>query len=346
MKKLFIAVMLMSSITYTLKAGVLGDIDQDNAIGLPEAIYALEVTAGIEMSNDNKTVDFKTYFFNDGAEFFYKRTSFDSSTGNQFIDYEYAYHVANELNNISTLITCWYGTSTYQEYYAIADTHSEYFITGDYWSGDYDGQIQIGTNKTSAGDVFSSTYEINQFPYWCEYKCLGFEDQETSAGIFNGCLKMSRIFSYEWGVLFSHYYPNVGLIKQVYASNENSFSLELIACRTNTMTYPNTMQIQRFSGTWSITTSQVSDNIGLIYLPQNEHIGVLILSNFPIMYQYHTISLKSDNGSTFSPTNPLNNISANLNGTNLSGTYIYSYWDDESQTMKDVEITFAAEKLN
>jgi len=345
MKKTIIIALIMYNITYSVKAGVLGDIDQNNAIGLPEAIYALEISAGVETTVENKTVDFKNYYFNDGAEFFYKRTSFDISTGNQSINYEYAYHVAKELNGIPTLITCWYGASTYQEYYVIAESDSKYFITGDYWNGNYDGQVLIGTNKTTPGDVYSSTYEINQFPYWSEYKCMGFEDQETSAGTFKDCLKMSRIFSYEWGVLFSHYYPNVGLIKQVYASNENSYSLELVACRTNTMTYPSNMEIQRYSGTWTNGSSQATDTIWFIYLPQNDNIGILVLLNFPLLYQNQSISLKSDNGSSFSPTNSLYTLSANLNGTNLSGTYTYSYWDDESQAKKNVEITFTAEKV-
>jgi len=345
MKKISIVALLMCCITQTIHAGVLGDIDQNNAIGLPEAIYSLEVTAGMKASDETNTVDFKNYYFNDGAEFFYKKISFDSSTGTQLINYEYAYHVAKELNNVPTLIECWYGSSTYQEYYSTVDNNSNYYITGDYWNGYYGSNIQIGTKTMTAGDVYSSTYEINQFPYWCEYKCLGFEDIETPAGQFKDCLKMSKIFSYEWGVLFSHYYPNVGLVKQVYASNQNSFTLDLVACRTNTVTYPANMEIQRFSGTWTNASSQATDSLGFIYLPQSEHVGILILNNFPVLYQYQAISLESDNGSTFTPTNSNYNLSAMLNETSLSGTYTYSYWDDESQTMQAVEIALSAEKV-
>ncbi|ETR73075.1 MAG: hypothetical protein OMM_01233 [Candidatus Magnetoglobus multicellularis str. Araruama] len=344
MKKLHLTVFIMCLTAQFAWAGVLGDIDRDNAIGLPEAIYALQVTSGMETNSENRVVDFQNYFFSDGTEFFYKTISFDTTSGSQVIDYIYAYHLAKELNNQPTMIECWYNPATYQEYYSIQDSNSRYLMAGDYWNGYYADTIQIGAKYMTVGDVFSSVYQINNFPYWCEYKCLGFEDVEIQAGTFNDCLQMSKVFSSQWGVLFSYYYAGIGLVKQIYASSQDSFTMELIACRTNSTTYPSNLEIKRYYGTWTNTGTEATDGFSFFYLPQNDGMGILILANFPTLYQNQTISLVSTDGTTFSPVNSSYNVSATVTNQSFGGTYTYSYWNDDAQEYQNVDIRLSPSK--
>jgi len=322
-------------------AGTLGDINGDYAIGLPEAIYALGVTAGLETQADTDSIDFKNYFFVDGAEFFYKIKTYDELLGKMVINYQYAHHLLKELNNQLTFIECWYTNETYQEYYSI-ENNSKYATIGDYWNGWYDDTIIIGSNMMTKGDIFSSIYTINEFPYWSKYTFLGYEDVETEAGIFKNCIKTSKLNSYKWGVLFSYFSQNIGLVKQVYTSDNESYTLELVGTLNGTESYPTNFSIKRCYGTWQITSSpEVSDAITFLYLPQNGNIGTLILNNFPILNQYKTISLESTDGNTFTSVNSNDTISATITGNSFNGTYSYTYFDDATQDNKTIQLSFS-----
>ncbi|KPA09797.1 conserved hypothetical protein, secreted [Candidatus Magnetomorum sp. HK-1] len=322
-------------------ANNLSDINNDHVIGLPEAIYALGVTSGLVLQNTNESVDFKDYFFVEGSEYFYQKKSYDESTGANVLNYEYAHHLSKTINNQNTFIECWYGVTTYNEYYTIFD-NTNFLSIGDYWNGWYDSQIKIGTSQMVPGDIFSSMYQINDFPYWCEFKFLGYEDVETQAGTFNDCLKISKLNSYKWGVLFSYFSKNVGLVKQVYTTDNDSYTLELIASLNGNTSYPSNLTIKRYYGQWNLTsTPSTTDAISFFYLPQNGNSAVIIFNNFPYLSQYQTISLITSDGSTFTSTNTQTDISATISGSTMSGTYNYVYWDETAQETKSLNITFS-----
>ena len=339
MNFLYLLILLLIISDFSL-ADSPGDINNDHVIGLPEAIYALGVTAGVYDQKNLETYDFKNYFFVDGSEFFYKKNYYDEIAGQNLDIYEYVHHLAKEINGQKTFIECWYSGSTYQEYYTI-NYLTLYLAIGDYWNGWYDGHIQVASTSFAPGDVFSSLYKINALPYWCEYKFLGLEDVETQAGVFKDCLKISKINAYEWGILFSYYALNTGLVKQVYASSNDSYILELIATKNKTATYPDNLDIKRYNGSWNIASTSTSDSITFFYLPQNGNLGTLIFHNFPFIGQYKTISLESTDGLTFVPCNSTENISASLSGTSIIGSYTYPYIDETTLENTSIELSFS-----
>ncbi|MBF0452887.1 MAG: hypothetical protein HQK75_19455 [Candidatus Magnetomorum sp.] len=335
---LFVAIVLFAA--DFSQANSSGDINGDAVIGLPEAIYALGVTAGLNSQDTSETYDFKNYYFVDGSEFFYKKTYYDETNSKNAVIYEYAHHLAKEIDSQMTFIECWYSGYTYQEYYSI-DDQNRYLSNGDYWNGWYDGPIQIGSNAMMPGNIFSSIYQVNAFPYWCEYKILGIEDVQTQAGLFKNCLKISKISSYKWGVLFSYYALNTGLIKQIYASDNESYTLELIGTLNGQTAIPENLSIKRYSGNWNISSPQAFDSITFYYLPQNGNIATLIFHNFPFTGQFKIVSLDSSDGQTFTPTNSSDTISATVSGSNLSGTYTYTYIDTTTQENKSIMLSFS-----
>jgi len=325
-----------------LWAGVLGDINNDSIVGLPEAIYALGISSGIKTENSNQKYNFNDYYFFDGSEFFYKVSVYNESTGKNDTNIEYAYHLAKSINNQITNIECWYGTYSYQEYYSL-EKNSQIQSIGDYWNLWYDGNILLGSNQMVKGEVYNSLYNINDLPYWCEYEFLGVEDVETEAGTFKDCIKISKINSANWGLMFSYYAKNVGLVKQVYCSDiNNSYKLELIGLSNGELSFPSNLTIKRYYGNYS--SSILNGYFSLFFLPNQGYKSTLIFQNFPYDYQHKIISLESTDGINFTPTNANENenVSVSINGNNVSGTYVYTYWDEESQSNKSISTSFTS----
>jgi len=321
-----------------LWAGVLGDINNDSVVGLPEAIYALGISSGIKTEVNNQQYSFNDYYFFDGSEFFYKVISYNQTTGKNDTNIEYAYHLSKSINNQMTNIECWYGTYSYQEYYSI-EKKSQIQSIGDYWNLWYDGNIILGSNQMIKGEVFNSLYNINYLPYWCEYKFLGIEDVETEAGTFKDCIKISMINSSNWGLQFSYYAKNVGMVKQVYCSDiNNSYKLELIGSTNGSVSYPYNLTIKKYYGTYS--SSSLNGYFSLFFLPDQGYKGTLIFQNFPYNYQHKIISLESTDGINFMPINANENLSVSINGNNVNGTYVYTYWDEEIQSNKSISTSF------
>jgi len=342
MKKIILTyILFFLSMCQLSWANNLSDINNDHVIGLPEAIYALGISSGLISDTDNQSVDFKDYFFVEGAEFFYKKTFYNSTSGINEENYEYSHHLSKVINNKNTLIECWYGDTTYNEFYSIYE-NTNYSLIGDYWNGWYDDQLKTSSSQMKPGDIFSSVYQINSFPYWCEYKFLGYEDVETKAGTFKDCIKISKLYSYKWGILFSYFAKSVGLVKQIYATDDSSYTLELMGSTNGTGSYPSNLTIKRYYGSWNLTSdSSTTDAISFFCLPQDETRAVIIFSNFPYLSQYHTVSLVSSNGSAFTPANLQVDISATISGSQVSGVYNYSYWDETAQETKTIELTFS-----
>jgi len=321
-----------------LWAGVLGDINNDSIVGIPEAIYALGISSGIKTELSNQQYNLNDYYFVDGNELFYKVIGYNESTGKSVTNIEYVYHLAKSINNQMTNIECWYGTYSYQEYYSI-EKDSQIQSIGDYWNLWYDGYITLGSDQMIKGDVYNSLYNINDFAYWCEYKFLGIEDVEIEAGTFRDCIKISKISSTDWGLLFSYYAKNVGLVKQVYCSDiNNSYTLELIGSRNGSISYPSNLTIKKYYGTYSSTI--LSGYFSLFFLPDQGYKGTLIFQNFPDNYQNKSVSIKSADGINFTPTNENENVSVSINGNNVSGTYVYTYWDEETQSNQSITTSF------
>jgi hypothetical protein len=319
--------------------GVLGDVNGDGAVGLPEAVHALQVSSGIRpQAFVQDTYDFTEYFSALNSRASYRLTQFGNALPNpSVVDVQ----VSNETIDGKNY-TVW-GESTISA--GITQTSKTYFLTGPAGvakaglSGSMgttitwmNPAVTIGSKSMAKGDIFSNFYSKTENSmttglYYEEYVFAGIEDVSVPAGVFANCLKMlNRRAS---GVYLRYYAKDAGLVKRVFSANNatmpSGYTFELISSLAAHCTG---------DGAWSDPDNPTGARNGLFaftsYNPQGgKNTGILELkqfNDFHVPPSSQTFSLISSDGVNFTPDPDIYGINPPtlnvvVSGGSLSGSY-------------------------
>jgi len=248
-------------LTGNAQAGVTGDANGDGVVGLPEAVYALQVASGIRpLSSGSTTYDFAEYFNVNNSEYKYLSTFFTGTESTSYttpITYQYS---TKNVQGMNMLVK----TDPGIEYYYLIDTDKVvskgYNVLSSstfYW---YDPPIVIGARKMVIGDSFLTLYKTSPWnPYTAsEYTFGGLETVTVPAGTFSDCIKMinknSTVLvqgsgsSYNSQVSVNYYARNVGMVKSMSTSG---FKVELTNAHVGGVSYPTGVILKEGQGTWN-----------------------------------------------------------------------------------------------
>lgn len=326
--------------------GTLGDVNGDGAVGLPEAIHALQVTSGIRPQGVvQDTYNFTEYFPVANGSYRYRTTpvgsavtglpDFQAQTSTETINGK-TYLVLNSLTTQAGI------TSSAKNYYSIGTSEIA-------WAGSQSSSptptttwmspaVVIGSKNMVKGDVFCNFFSrtdpanpaMTTGLHYEEYALVGMEDVSVPAGVFTNCLKiLSRSGA---GVYLRYYAKNVGLVKKVFSNNNSTMASgyvqELLFFAVN-MTVNCTGQ-----GTWNdpdyAPTGRSSQLAFTSYRSQDNRITALLeLKDFsgPIIPSSSlTFSMVSSDGAQFSPNPDVYGInpptlSVTISNFALSGSY-------------------------
>lgn len=229
----------------------LGDVNNDGDIGLPEAIYALQTSAGIRPQGVVAQYDFAEYFPIVGTfENRIKNYRDEASGGSYTVQgiTEFKKETVDGTEYISDGFN----------YYQI--TPKGVFGVGYKSGGEivWDDPIQVGSRTMSIGDHFTVFYETSPgsgVRTFREDIFLGTEDVTTAAGVFPACLKMMvKEMSSSSSTAYLRYYARgVGKVKQEFLATPyaSSSSMELVSADINGNTFPAGVVYYTGSGTWS-----------------------------------------------------------------------------------------------
>lgn len=240
--------------TGSLWGGTLGDVNGDGAVGLPEAVHALQVTSGIRPQTVvQDTFDFTEYFtpVNSSYRFLVTPTGGATTTPSemQLLTTSETIDGKNYLVwNFPPTMPAGIITSLRKDYYLLGPTE----IAWAYTSGEYTMMLSggwmnpplvIGSRSMQKGDMFCNFFKRTDpaMPYittgihYDEFVFAGVEDVTVPAGVFTNCLKILRRTGA--GVYLSYFARNVGLVKYLYSNNEPSMTSgyvwELSFCAVN-----------------------------------------------------------------------------------------------------------------
>lgn len=249
MKKLFFLLLFcfVFVIVIPVWGGTVGDINSDGAVGLPEAIYALQVASGISSTSIEpaiSNVDLAEYFFVTNGEYLYQKTVYPGSM--QPTVSIVSYHCGSEMVNGVNMLTI-EESGVGKSYYEVnssgivctgypsdnAATPSTTWVTPP---------IIRGTRNMTKGDIFTNFFlpvdslsASSYLPLFYEENIfVGIEDVTVPAGTFSKCLKLLRKNSSYISV--DYYAKNVGMVKRI-----TSF-----ANPSSTFVHPNIMELTIF----------------------------------------------------------------------------------------------------
>lgn len=320
MKKLFFHLLFcfVFVIVNSVWGGTVGDINSDGAVGLPEAIYALQVASGISSTSIEpviSNVDLAEYFFVTNGEYLYQKTVYPWSY--QPTVSTVLYYCGSEMVNGVNMLTI-EESGVGKSYYEVnssgivcagypsdmAATPSTTWVTPP---------IIRGTRNMTKGDIFTnfflpvdlSSASSYQSLFYEEDVFVGIEDVTVPAGTFPNCLKLLRKdFLY---ISVDYYAKNVGMVKRIttFAGSSPTFVtpniMELTFARIGDTTYPDNA-LCLGSGTWSKTidgTPSGSGNFSLpIFLQNGKALGQVILTDY-YMPSDLVISIVSDDSVQF-----------------------------------------------
>jgi hypothetical protein len=312
--------------------GVLGDVNGDGAVGLPEAVHALQVSSGIRPQGVEAQYDFAEYFML-GTRERRTKTYRDQASGGSYTS-----------QGISVVTK---ETVDGKEYYFDGYSYDQITPQGVFWIGDkgstgivwYDPPILLGSRNMSPGDVYTAFYEHTPgIRTYRESTFLGTEDVTTPAGFFPDCLKM--LVKYHGsgpGTAVRYYAHGVGKVKEDYISltSSYSYSRELVSASIGGNVIPANVVYYTGSGTWTHEGGSVGTTSGTFtwrfILGNLPAWGTLILHGFyPSIDPLHpstdkVISLNSADGLNFTGWNMSAGMTCNLtltpDGMTMGGSY-------------------------
>jgi len=302
-----------------------GDIDGDDAVGLPEAVNALQVASGLKADMQN-VYDFSEYYSQPDSTYCYKTTYVDEN-GADSAGYEFEQAISESLDNETVLVEIdHYG---WRNMYAIRGNQMVYL--------GYEGNGSepvwnkpprvIGTIEMKRFDVYTTCYEyageVNGLSC-TEYTFLGVEDVVTPAGTFKDCLKISRKY-YPSSSPFSlrYYARNVGLVKFFRASSYGGTIRELAFAQVGQAAYPQDGFFSRCSGTYTFETVDGSTKTGsftLNYIQTKSGFdGAFVTEDYAARLNY---SVSSTDGTNFSGRDNRygNEVVFTITGNTIQGT--------------------------
>jgi hypothetical protein len=296
-----------------------GDVNGDGSIGIPEAIYALQMSSGIRPLGGTQRYDMVEYFMSPGT---------------------YEYRQKNYGTNMSPFVSQGISIVSREtlggKEYLVANNGLDYYLiqsTGLLYSGYkssptseikwFPSPILVGSRSMASGDVFTNFYEDPAGTLlYRDYTFLGIEDVTVPAGTFVGCLKyLLRVqTSASIQTQVQYYAPGVGMVKRTrlqtsYGTSWNGYTNELVSARIGTTS----IGVAPFgsSGWWDLYVPAVQAQKVDAYFMRSSGSAIsgVNLLNTPIS---GTIA-----GTAVNMTTPAgDSFTGTLNGSTMTGTYI------------------------
>jgi hypothetical protein len=235
--------------------GALGDVNGDGAVGLSEAIHALQVSSGIRPQGVTPQYDLAEYFFVPG--------SFDEQQKYYGAPYYQPFGTVSAtketLNGKEFFVS---GTSYYE-------INSQQILYSGYKTGSeilwFTTPVIVGSRSMTPGEVFTSFYESPPGSGTLIYRetiFLGTEDVTVPAGTFPGCLKMLSKYQTPTSAqtIINYYALGVGRVKYTslsssYSGSWSGYIRELVSAKIGTNVIPANAVYYAGGGVWNQTTS-------------------------------------------------------------------------------------------
>jgi hypothetical protein len=358
MKKLLCIVFVWLCFVGTAGGGTLGDVNADGAVGLQEAIHALQVTSGIRPQGVTPNYDMADYFYVAGASYTLMMTYYSSTTATPYT-YQGTSSVVQEVVDGKELLLI--GTDYYQ-------INPEGVWYAGYKSGSetrwFSPPVRYGSRAMSQGDVFTTYYVDPANPgtlNYREYTFVGIEDVTVPAGTFTGCLKFLTTLQTPTYTRkdVAHYARGVGMIKRErltspFASSSGSVSWsgykqELAEAKIGTSVFPANTVFYSGNGAWQRTVSGTPGASGVFTwnfsLPNLPAWGTLILYGLyqGISYPDSTITFVSQDGIHFTPYVPPGATGTGDFEITVSGGTISGAWNTPAnETVVTLNGTYSA----
>lgn len=297
-----------------------GDINGDGSIGIPEAIYALQVNSGIRPLGGTQRYDMGEYFMSPGT---------------------YEYRQKNYGNTLSQPVVSQGIMSVSRETlggkeYLVANNGLDYYLshsTGLFYSGYkstptseikwFSAPIIMGSRSMAPGDVFTNFYEDPAGTLlYRDFTFLGIEDVTVPAGTFVGCLKYAIKSQSPSNIRseVSYFAPGVGLVKRSrlqtnYGTSWTGYTNELISAKIGTTN----VGVAPFgsSGWWDLYVPAVQAQKVDAYFMRSSGSAI---SGINIL---NTTISGTIAGTAVNMTTPAgDSFTGTLNGSTMTGTYI------------------------
>lgn len=222
--------LLISFFASVCKGDILGDVNGDGQVGLPEAINALQVTAGMLTSTTtlSPSFNFLDYTHQDNSVYLYRATNYTTSDPPS-TSYSYSNSALQTINGEEYMVVSYPDEINFMKVQenAVVLTHII-----------YNGQeetvtpaIPYGYTDMKIGDIFSSIFmwSDGNMPRYREFTVQGLEDVTTIAGTFEDCLKISRVDSNTSRIIIYYLAKDIGRVKTAFMSQSSSYIEELVS---------------------------------------------------------------------------------------------------------------------
>jgi len=344
-KKKYFAIMYLVMCFYTkpIYCEVIGDINDDNHVGLQEAIYALQITSGLKTTTTN-LIDFTEYFFISDATYYYKKNILN----NNETYYNFYYTTSENIDNEDILIlsqpfkdNILYGC---QYLFALRKGSICHIGYKDLKNGTvevYSPPQILGNNQINMNDTFATCseyqYFVSQNKMFCsEYKFIGIEDVTTPAGSFTDCIKLLVNYhtinpnSYDGNSTFSlrYYAKNIGLVKHINTGSYVNEVIELTFAKVGNNVYNQGNIYNTCTGSYSFENAegqQETDQFKLTYVQINDGFkGELVIIDDTSNILINTAQISSDDGINFIGGNDIfnNEVSFTIENQVMNGMIV------------------------
>ncbi len=330
----FLLIVFLFLVTaYPANGATLGDINADSSVGLPEAVYALQVTSGIRpQSTTGDPYDFSEYFFVENGRYIYDYANYPGTTGGTVQNTCQTYDVSRETFNGNDAMAVIFNMTS-KSYYAIGSQYINYL--GYYNPGNITAptavMIQpyiIGARAMEPGAVYAFGSQSSASPASLDIRetvFLGLEDVTVPAGIFTNCLKMlTRTSNFTY---LDYYAKGVGMVKRYVAMTASSSgsTMALMSARVGGANYPNGSTYYLGQGTWNKTVGGESVQTGSFAMPftlpaptsSPLYLNGFLNNNLPLI-----VPLSSQDGVNFTGT--ATPASLTVQGNTITGTVTYT----------------------
>ncbi|WP_136808725.1 hypothetical protein [Desulfosediminicola flagellatus] len=316
---------------------VIGDVNGDDLVGLPEAINALKISAGMTgtVSEDVKVYNFLDYYYQDNAKYVYKETWFDDEYGTPIISF------ITRTSDIETVE----GQPRYSidwgngiDYATVSgDTVSFTLFTETGWEDSIpQPPIPFGKTEMKVGDIIPSVYqwESDLKPQFRKYVFEAVENVTTPAGSFDNCLMITREIAGSQNLRVEYFAKSIGLVKRIYISYNYRSSRELVAADIDS-----TIQLGNEVTTCEGTFSKDGQTVGVLNIAyQDEGNGIYKGSLSADGDWYSNYEITSTDGTTFTCVNNNEGIQIQDCLSTSQGTFIDS-WDGFEMYNYTIDLT-------
>ncbi len=310
-----------------------GDLNGDGAVGIPEAIHALQVASGVRQPQGTTPYDLAEYTLIPGT-LELRQTNYANGA---------APYTAQGMSVVGK------ETVDGQEFFVDGMDYYKIDPQGVFYSGYKSGSemrwnnpaVMIGSRSMLPGDVFTSFWldSVSGTPSFRDTAFLGVEDVTTPAGTFTGCLKMleKRQTTTSVRSTLTYYARGVGRVKQMRLisylnpSNWSGYTSELVSAKIGTTVIPANVVYYAGGGVWNRTVNGEPSGSGSftwkMSLPNLPAWGSVTLVGFntsPSAPDF-TMSLASDDGTHFSAswyTAVATDFNVTIGGGTITGTFV------------------------